>query len=126
MSPKWIVFILMAWIVTSMLCGVAENAVIGGAIDPETGDPIQTSVLNDLAQSKVLTAPTLGAKISAAFTDGAFWSALAHIIAFQFPAIFHGSWIIFQWVFFLPFVIAFGVCMMGYIMSHIPVIGRGS
>jgi len=112
MSPKWIVFIVMAWVVTGLLVGVAEHAMIGGGTDPDTGESLTTSVLNDLMSSKTLTAPTLGAKIASTFTDGTFWSAIGHMMLFDFPAIFHGPWVMLQWIFFMPFCIAFGMSLM--------------
>ena len=126
MAFKWIVFVVTAWILVSLLGGVVENVVIGGAVDPATGLPIQTSVLNDLMSSPVMTNQSFGAKVSAMFTDTQFWSAIAAMVTFNFPAIFHGAWGMLQWAFFLPFCIAFIIMMGGYIMAHIPVIGRGT
>lgn len=126
MSPKWIILVVMVWIILAVLVGVAEDAFIGGGIDPATGEPIQTSVLNDLMTSKTLTAPTLGARISMSFSDDVFWSAIATMMLFDFPGIFYGSWMMLQWIFFLPLMIGFAIILGGYIMAHIPVIGRGS
>lgn len=126
MAFKWIVFVVTAWIVVSLLVGVVDNTMIGGAIDSETGEPIQTSVLNDLVTSPVFTSQTLGGRFSAVFTDLQFWSAVFAMITFNFPSIFYGAWVILQWVFFFPFCIAFLIMMGGYIMAHIPIVGRGT
>lgn len=111
MSPKWIVFILMAWVVTSLLVGVVDHAMVGGGTDPDSGEAMTTTVLNDLMTSKTLTAPTLGAKIASSFTDGQFWSAIGHMMLFDFPSVFHGGWMILQWIFFMPFCIGFGMSL---------------
>ena len=126
MAFKWIVFVLTAWIVVSLLVGVVDNAMIGGTIDPDTGEPTATSVLNDLMTSPVITNQSFGAKFSAVFTDTTFWSAIGTMMLFRFPSIFHGAWAILQWVFFFPFCVAFIIMMGGYIMAHIPIIGRGT
>lgn len=126
MAFKWIVFVVTAWIVVSLLVGVVENVVIGGAIDPETGEPIQISVLNDLMNSPVITNQSFGAKVSALFSDDKFWIAVGAMITFRFPAIFYGAWATLQWVFFLPFCVAFIIMMGGYMAAHIPLVGRGT
>ena len=126
MSFKWIVFVVMVWVVVSLLVGVVENAMIGGAIDAETGEPIQTSVLNDLMTSPVFTGQTLGAKMSAVFNDEKFWGAIFSMTIFRFPAIFYGGWVFLQWVFFFPFCIAFVIMMGGWLLAHIPIVGRGT
>jgi hypothetical protein len=126
MSVKWAVFVLMAWIIVSLLVGVAENVMVGGGTDPETGLPVANTVLNDLASCPTITAPTLGAKITSAFTDAKFWSAMGQLATFDFKAIFcnkivssdgkitwvANQWAVFQWVFFLPFSLGFGICLL--------------
>jgi hypothetical protein len=112
MSIKWAVFILMAWVIVSLLVGVAENAMLGGGVDADTGLPVTHTVLNDLATCPTITAHSLDAKIVSAFTDTKFWSAIGHMITFDFPAIFNGGWVVFQWIFFLPFALGFGICLI--------------
>jgi len=110
MTFKWIVFVVMGWIVVALLVGVAEGVMVGGAIVSVTGAPQATSTLNS-------------------FLSGDFFQragALANMVTFNFPSIFTGSWAILRWIFFIPFVTAFGIMMLGYILAHIPVIGRGS
>ena len=126
MAFKWIVFLLSAWIIVSLLVGVVENVMVGGAIDPDTGESIQIGVLNTLLNSPVITNQSLGGKFAAAFTDTQFWGAIAAMVTFHFPAIFYGAWQTLQWVFFVPFCVAFVIMMGGYIMAHIPIIGRGT
>lgn len=110
MDFKWIVFVVMAWIVVALLAGVAEGSLVGGSYDPDTGEPTAAGTLSS-------------------FLDGDFFQragALADMMTFNFPAIFTGSWAILRWIFFIPFVTAFAVTMLGYILAHIPVVGRGS
>lgn len=110
MEVKWIILLVSAWIVVALLAGVAQDTMIGGdTIDPDTGESITTSTLNDLAVGS--------------FSQRAH--AIVSVMSFDFPAIFHGGWAILRWIFFLPFVIAFGIMMLAYILAHIPVIGRG-
>lgn len=111
MGVKWVVFILMSWIIVSLLVGVVENVMIGGGIDTETGQPLTQTVLNRLMTSHVITAQSLGAKIAWAVVDTQFWGAIGSMITFDFPAIFYGGYIVFQWVFFLPFALGFGICL---------------
>jgi len=110
MQLKWIVFLVMLWMVVSLLVGVAEGALFGGAVDPVTGEPQAVSLIERAM------AGSIGERA------GAFWSMLW----FNFPAIFSGGWEVLRWVFLLPFSIAFGVMLTGYILAHIPVFGRGS
>lgn len=110
MQFKWIVFVLTAWILVAFLVGVVEGAMVGGPIDVETGEPSATTVIYNL--------------MNGSFSARA--NAFVGMMAFHFPAIFHGGYAFFQWVFFLPFIIAFAVMMLGYILAHIPVIGRGT
>lgn len=110
MQFKYIVFILMAWIILSLLVGIAEHVVVGGAVDPATGLPYATSMLAEL------TTGHFSAKAGAAI-------ALA---SFNFPAIFYGAWGYVRWIFFLPFGIAFAIMMGGWIFSYIRGGGGGS
>lgn len=112
MSPKWFVFILMAWVAVALLVGVVEHTIVGGGTVAGTDGEAVTSVLNDLMTSKTVTAPTLGAKFTTSFTDGTFWEAIGHMMLFDFPAVFHGGWVILQWLFFMPFCIGFGLSLM--------------
>jgi len=112
MEMKWIVLVISAWIVVSLLVGVVEGLIMGGDIDPMTGESVQPGVLNTLLSAKI--------------TSLAFWGAVVNMASFHFPSIFYGEWAILQWIFFLPISIAFLIMMAGYIASHIPVIGRGS
>lgn len=110
MQFKWIVFVLMVWILVAFLVGVVEGVMVGGPIDPETGVASATTIIHDLM-------------------NGSFFAranAFVGMMAFDFPTIFHGGYAFLKWVFFLPFVVAFAVMMLGYILAHIPVIGRGS
>lgn len=110
MELKWIIFVLTLWIVVSLLVGVAEGVMIGGAVDPSTGEPQATSTIQDL--------------LSGSFSER--MGALGNMITFDFPSIFYGGWAILKWIFFLPFAIAFAVMTAGYALAHIPVFGRGS
>lgn len=110
MELKWIIFVVMLWVVTSLLVGVAQGVMIGGAVDPVTGEPQATSIIDTLE--------------GGSFTERV--GALGNMLTFNFPEIFAGGWAILRWIFFLPFVIAFAVMALGYALSHIPVIGRGS
>jgi hypothetical protein len=112
MEFKWIVVIITIWIIVSLLVGFVEAAMLGGDIDPMTGEPTQPGVLNTLMNSKI--------------TSLAFWGAVMAMATFHFPAIFYGGYVILQWIFFVPIFAAFLIMMAGYIASHIPVIGRGS
>lgn len=110
MQVKWIVLILMSWIVVALLVGVVEGVLVGGAYDSVTGEPEAAILINQLA-------------------DGGFFeraNALAHMMFFDFETVFYGAWGILQWIFFLPFAVAFAVVALGWVLSHIPVIGRGS
>lgn len=112
MSIKWTVFVFMAWIIVSLLVGVVENVMIGGGVDLDSGQPVVRTVLNDLMTCPTITAHSLGAKIVAAFTDSKFWSAIGHMITFDFPAIFNGGYVVFQWIFFVPFSLGFAICLL--------------
>jgi len=103
MQLKYIVFLIMTWIVVSLLVGIAEHVIVGGAVDPATGLPYATSMLIEL------TTGTFPEKAGAAM-------ALA---SFNFPAIFYGAWGYVRWIFFLPFGIAFGIMMGGWLFSYI-------
>ena len=107
MELKWIVFLVMAWVIVALLVGVAEGVVIGGAVDPTTGVPMATSTLSNLAQGD--------------FFQRA--GAMVNVMTFDFPEIFYGGYAILHWIFFLPFVIAFGLMMLAFILSHIPIFG---
>jgi hypothetical protein len=112
MGVKWVVFVLMAWIIVSLLVGVVENVMVGGGTDIEKSQPVTQTVLNDLMTSPTITAHSLGAKVVSAFTDAKFWGAIGHLITFDFPAIFYGEYVIFQWIFFFPFCLGFGICLL--------------
>ena len=106
MTFKWIIFTVSVWIVLSFLCGIVEGALLSGG----TGE----------------TQSTLNTLMKANFASMDFWKSLGSMIVFNFPALFTGSYKMLQWIFFLPLAMAFGMMMGGFILSHIPVIGRGT
>ncbi len=105
MSFKIIVFVTTIWIVVSLICGAIEGALLG------SGGASQ-DVLSTLMESD--------------FGSSSFWGALVAMITFDFPTLFQGPYAILQWVFFLPLLLAFGVMFGGFILAHIPLIGRGT
>jgi len=110
MQFKYIVFLLMAWIVVTLLVGIAEHVVVGGAVDPATGLPYAISMLTTL-------------------TTGGFaekGGAVVALASFNFPAIFYGAWGYIRWIFFLPFGIAFMIMMGGWLFSYLRGGGGGS
>lgn len=109
MQFKYIVFVLMAWVVTALLVGVAEGSIVGGAADPVTGETASTTL--------------------EVFLTGDFFArgwAMVNMMFFNFPNLFSGGWAILQWIFFIPFSAAFGIMMAGYVLAHIPIVGRGT
>ena len=110
MQLKWIAFVLMAWVITSLLVGVAAGALVGGTIDPHTGETLTAITINDLMHGDFFTRA----------------GALGNMMVFNFPSVFYGGWAILRWIFFIPFAAAFGVMMLGYLLAHIPIIGRGT
>ena len=112
MEFKWIVLVISIWLLLSALCGVAEGELLGGGIDPETGEAIHTSVLNTLMTNSIISA--------------SFWGAAFNMAKFNYPAVFSGSWEFLRWLFLVPLSTAFIIMFGGWIAAHIPVIGRGT
>lgn len=106
MTFRIIVFTATIWIVLSFLCGICEGALLSGE------DGATQSTLNTLANSD--------------FASWEFAKALGKMIMFDYPTMFEGSWAMVQWIFFLPLAIGFGVMFAGFVISHIPLIGRGT
>jgi hypothetical protein len=105
MQLKWVVFMLTLWIVVAFMVGIAEGAMIGGMVDAD-GQPITMSMIERLTDGSV------GEKV------GAFLG----MMRFNF-SIFDGDWAILQWIFFLPFAVAFGIFAAAYTWRA--VLGRG-
>jgi len=103
MSFKWLFYTVTVWTVLAFLCGLVEGAMVTAGAQ---------NTLNTIMQSD--------------FASSAFWSSLADMMTFNFPALFSGSYTMLRWVFFMPLALTFGVMMGGFILSHIPIIGRGS
>jgi len=102
MSPKWIIFLVMAWVILALLGGVIEMEYVG--------DREQAS-LNTLMNAPMLSSTTLWGKVVGMFTDWAWFGALMKMLLFDF-AMFTGIWEIFRWIFFLPISIAFIVSLV--------------
>jgi len=109
MSFKWVVLIVSIWIVLSLLGGIMEGAYVGGS---------EQSTLNTLMSSRVMTSTSIWGKIAGVFTDGAFWDALFTMMMFRF-AMFTGEWVILQWIFFLPLLVAFVVTTLLAIFGRV-------
>ena len=107
MSFKLIVFVVTTWIVLSLLCGICEGVLLSSASGGAS-----------VANISVLMEFDIG--------NRDFWDTVGNMITFNFPYLFTGPYVILQCVFFLPFAVAFGIMFGGYILAHIPIIGRGT
>lgn len=107
MSFKIILFTVTTWMVLSLLCGVCEGALMSTAEGAASVSNISTLAQGD-------------------FASWTFWKTIGNMITFNFPYLFTGPYVILQWVFFVPLVLAFGIMMGGFILAHIPLIGRGT
>lgn len=59
----------------------------------------EANVLNNIINSKVLTAATLWGKIAAAVTDGPFWGAVINMLFWNF-SFWQGPLAMVKWLFF--------------------------
>jgi len=109
MQFKWVVLVTSIWILLALLGGVMEGAYLTGG---------EQSTLNTIMSSKVMTSTTIWGRIAGVFTDGAFWNALFSMLMFDF-AMFEGEWVILQWVFFLPILVAFVVTVLLAIFGRV-------
>jgi len=100
MGPKWTLYLLIVWAVLSLLGGVAEGAVFGSNSN-------------------------FAALFSSSFVSKAFWDALFSLLSFKFVFL-TGPYEIIRWLLFLPLAITLGIEFTWQLLSHIPVIGRGS
>lgn len=107
MTFKIIVFVFSTWIAMSLLCGIAEGVIVGGSGLAGTQSTLNTLMYSD-------------------FASVSFARSLGSMLIFKFPALFTSGYVMAQWLFFLAPIAAFGVMMAAFILSHIPLIGRGS
>ena len=105
MNPKWIIFLVTAWLILALLGGVIDNAFIG------TGSGSEQSTLNTLMSFKVFTGIEVFGIVTLPLPNLAFFGALVQLFTFDL-AMFEGSTEIFRWMFFLPIAIAIGISFM--------------
>ena len=108
MKPGWIIGIVMAFVILSIVMGVAENAYISAN---------ETSVLSTLGRPFLETTAFGGitAAIGMVFS-GEFWGAMWRMLSWDYPAVFYGAWEIVRFVFLIPLSI-------GFVISIVLVIG---
>lgn len=115
---KWLIFILMLWLVCGVLGLIMEDAYLGEG---------SRSTLNDLLVVTGLTTAageTGGFKISCVLPGSGLYTALWTVFTFDY-LMFTGFWRLIHY-FFLAVSIAIGIGMIFTAASHIPIIGRGS
>lgn len=113
MSPKWIIFIVMVWVILALLGGIIEGAYLGSG---------EASVLNTMMNAPIFTGEgNFFVNAAATFFDSAFWGALFTMLLFDF-AMFEGTMAIFQWLFFMP--IAIGV-IVSFSLAFFRGVGSG-
>lgn len=105
MNPKWLVFLITAWIALALLGGIIDGAFIG------TGAGTEEAVLNTLMSFKVFSGVEVFGLFTLPLPNLEFFGALIHLFTFDL-AMFQGSTEIYRWLIFLPIAIAVGISFM--------------
>ena len=113
-NPKWLIFIFSIWITLTIIGTIMEAAWF------ESGS--EETIMSSLLALPVFTegGSVIGTVMSAD-TYAAIYSAMSLNFAF-----FTGGTVIIRWLVFLPIAVTFSILFLFFIMSHIPVIGRGT
>lgn len=115
-NPKWLIFIFSVWIIVAILGGIIEGAYFGGG---------EAGIFNTLTNLPLFSDEgSFTGKAVATFFSADSWGALFSILTFDF-AFFSGATEIFRWVFFMPFALSILISFGFFLLSHIPIIGRG-
>ena len=105
MNPKWPIFIITAWIVIALICGVIEGAYIGN------GTGTEISILNILINPQIAVDQQTWGPLAWLAVPVAWITAFLQMLSFDF-AQFHDEWEIFRWIFFLPIAISFAISLV--------------
>jgi len=84
MQTKWVVYIVMVWMMVALICGIAEGVMLGGGNEAGT----LTKLIHGSAIDRIAAVLAIG--------------------QFNF-AIFSGSWAFLRWLFFIPFTVAISI-----------------
>ena len=113
-NPKWLIFIFSIWITLTIIGTIMEAAWF------ESGS--EETIMSSLLALPVFTesGSVVGTVLSADT-----YAALYNVMSLNF-AFFTGGAAILRWIIFLPIALTFAILFLFFIMSHIPVIGRGT
>lgn len=99
MKPGWLIGIIMAFVIFTVVFGISEDAYMGAEETSKLGVLMKPFMQAGVIQG-LLTA--VGSLFSLTF-----WDTLWAIFWWDYPSVFHGGWLIFRYIFFIP--LSFGV-----------------
>lgn len=113
-NPKWLIFIISVWVTLTVLGTIMEAAWF------ESGS--EETIMSTLIALPIFTE---GGSVIGTVLSADAWGALFSIFTLDF-AFLAGGAVIIRWIIFLPIAATFSILFLFFIMSHIPVIGRGT
>jgi len=113
-NPKWLIFIISVWVTLTVLGTIMEAAWF------ESGS--EETIMSTLVALPIFTE---GGSVIGTILSADAWGALYNILTLNFAFLTGGAEIV-RWIIFLPIAATFTILFGFFLMSHIPVIGRGS
>lgn len=113
-NPKWLIFIISTWVTLTILGTIMEAAWF------ESGS--EETIMSTLLALPIFTE---GGSVVGTVLSASAWRALFDIMTLNF-AFFTGGATLIRWIIFLPVAAAFTILFGFFLLSHIPIIGRGS